>query len=566
MSDADVNERSGVQGVQGGKTDGPDAAGRDTPVPHPSAAQGADRADAPAPTVRAVLADAARTLTGERGASDARYLMCALLGCGTASLTLHLDDALDEVQVARFSAQVARRHAGEPLQHIVGTAPFRNLEVEVTPDVLIPRPETEMLVDLALADLVDMREVMGQDAQESPLRVLDLCCGSGCIAIAIATEAEQAGAGPVEVVAADVSGEALRVAARNVARYGASEQVELLQGDLYDALETLAPGDDVFDLIVSNPPYVPDGAMRELPDEVSLHEPKLALAGGADGLDIYRRILAGVRGHLARGGSFACELYEDAVDAAAELARASFIRVQTVPDLTGRLRFVHAGGLWSSAGAIRLDPDDPDEDDVELAAASLILGQPVIFPTDTVYGIGIAVQPHATPEKIYAIKRRDAGKPIAWLVGADAEGDVTAPLARFGREVPAYADALARAFWPGALTLIVRASERVPAAFASSAGTVALRMPDSAVARMLIDAVGMPLATSSANMSGDAPACAVDDLDACLTGQVSLVLDAGPTKTHVASTVVSCMGAVPQIVRAGSITEEDINEVCEKVY
>ncbi|WP_172136354.1 L-threonylcarbamoyladenylate synthase [Adlercreutzia sp. ZJ473] len=189
------------------------------------------------------------------------------------------------------------------------------------------------------------------------------------------------------------------------------------------------------------------------------------------------------------------------------------------------------------------------------AVAALERGEAVIFPTDTVYGVGVSVRHAESPEKLYQLKQRDARKPVAWLVGS--AGD----LARFGEDVPALASALARAFWPGPLTLIVRASESVPRAFCSAAGTVGLRMPDSATALGLLRLVGAPLATTSANPSGaPAPRCFAD-VDAAFAAQVGCVVVDDAPRSGVASTILDCTGDHPLLVREGGITVADMRAV-----
>ena len=135
------------------------------------------------------------------------------------------------------------------------------------------------------------------------------------------------------------------------------------------------------------------------------------------------------------------------------------------------------------------------DDAVTNAAAVLRAGGAAVFPTDTVYGLGVAVGSCASPQQLFAIKRRDEGKPVAWLVGGVHDLDA------YGKDVPAWARTAAKKHWPGALTLIVRASNAVPVAFQSAQGTIGLRMPNSDVALDLIRAVGTPLATTSANIS-----------------------------------------------------------------
>lgn len=191
---------------------------------------------------------------------------------------------------------------------------------------------------------------------------------------------------------------------------------------------------------------------------------------------------------------------------------------------------------------------------IEQAASALLRGDAAIFPTDTVYGVGVAVGAAEGPQLLYDLKERESGKPIAWLVGGVEDLD------RYGCEIPELAYRLARAFWPGPLTLVVKASNEVPPAFCSEAGTIGLRMPDSKTACALIDAVGMPLATTSANFSGQAASCKSVELDPAFVERVGLMVadadDAG--KSGVASTVIDCTQAQPIIVREGAVTLADI--------
>ena len=218
----------------------------------------------------------------------------------------------------------------------------------------------------------------------------------------------------------------------------------------------------------------------------------------------------------------------------------------------------------------------------EEAVRALAAGDAVVFPTDTVFGLGISVSAAAGPQLLYDLKRRDAGKPVAWLVeGPEALGV-------YGKDVPAYAQRLAEAFWPGALTLVVRASDAVSAAFQSAAGTIGLRMPASEAALGLIRAAGCPLAVTSANLSGAADTARAEDLDRALVARTAgLYLPGGvaaagiasgcaeatpsasarfaagdrlvpPPASGTASTVLDCTGEAPRVLRAGALTLDDL--------
>ena len=218
------------------------------------------------------------------------------------------------------------------------------------------------------------------------------------------------------------------------------------------------------------------------------------------------------------------------------------------------------------------------------AARALADGNAVVFPTDTVFGLGVSVGAAAGPQLLYDLKHRDAGKPVAWLVEGPEALDV------YGRDVPAYARRLAETFWPGGLTLVVRASDAVPAAFQSPAGTIGLRMPASEAALGLIRAAGCPLAVTSANLSGAADAARAEDLDRALVARTAGVYLSDDSLSHsaatgtagdsdapsasarfaagdrlvpppasgTASTVLDCTGEAPRVLRAGALTLDDL--------
>lgn len=213
---------------------------------------------------------------------EASLLLSHALGCDRAALLAHDDQALSDRQSQTFAAFVSRRAAGEPLQYITGHQAFYELDFEVTPDVLIPRPETELIVE-AVLDLFPV------DAEFS---FADVGTGSGCIAISILHARPRSRA-----IAIDQSERALRTAQRNANRWAVTDRARLLKSDLFGEL---APS-DVFNLVVSNPPYVRDGELSALQREVQ-REPRTALAGGLEGLDVIRRLMKDTPGQLHAGG------------------------------------------------------------------------------------------------------------------------------------------------------------------------------------------------------------------------------------------------------------------------
>lgn len=221
---------------------------------------------------------------------DAEVLLAHVLECTRTQLYARGTDLLDEAAASRYEALLERRRAGQPVAHLVGWKEFYGRRFEVTPDVLIPRPETEFLAEAGL-------QLLERTAPGRP-DVLDLCTGSGAVAVTLALEMPQA-----RVWATDLSREALAVAARNVEAHKVGERVHLAWGDLFAALEPRR-----FDLIVANPPYV--GTERgPAPEEaVVLHEPSMALFAGPDGMEILRRLIAEAPDWLVEGGCLALEV------------------------------------------------------------------------------------------------------------------------------------------------------------------------------------------------------------------------------------------------------------------
>ena len=442
---------------------------------------------------------------------------------------------------------IERRAAGEPLQYITGKTSFRFVEVACAPGVLIPRPETELLVDAALEGIDAARAL-------NPVRVLEIGCGTGCVSCAIASERPG-----TQVVATDISPMSAALARKNRDALGLADAIDIVECDLAAGVSPELMG--TFAVLVSNPPYIPDDVMRVLPAEVANFEPSLALAGGADGLDIYRRLLELAPMALVPGGLMAVELHEDCLDAAAALAREQGVwaSVEIRRDLTGRTRFIVArlaGELpvvapkHQAAGRIvECSQDGPAPEVVADAANVLREGGVVVMPTDSVYGIGAAATPNNPGHRrIFDIKRRDLSQTLPLLVSDASELD------RLAVDVPTWAHALADRLWPGALTLVLRASDDVPADYQRN-GTVALRVPNSNLVRALAREVG-PLAVTSANTHGMPAPATSDDIERRIAEASDLTLAAGPTPDGASSTIVDATGAEPRIIREGPIPAE----------
>ncbi len=256
---------------------------------------------------------------------SAEWLLSAATGLSRVELYAYHDRPLTPEERSMLREAVKRRAAGEPLQYVTGEVAFRHLIVKVRPGVLIPRPETEILVGEALEALAGI---------EAPL-VADPCTGSGVVALSLAQEHPGA-----RVWATDLSDEAVTVAADNAARLALDDRVTALVGDLLAPLPPELEGR--LDAIVSNPPYIPSADVPGLPAEVVGYEPHLALDGGPDGLDVFRRLAFEATRWLRRGGLLAVELDERRAQAAAEEALEWYEEVRVVRDLTGRDRVLVA--------------------------------------------------------------------------------------------------------------------------------------------------------------------------------------------------------------------------------
>jgi release factor glutamine methyltransferase len=227
----------------------------------------------------------------ENSVCEAGWLLAPVLDIRPHVLLLDGDRRIPRPDAERVRSLVARRAAREPLQYLLGTQEFRGLEMAVTTDVLIPRPETEMLVEETI------RAVTGRPR---PV-VADVGTGSGCIAVSVLRECPEA-----TVYALDLSPQALAVARRNARRHGVSSRCRFVQADWLSAFSDSAGG--LCDVVVSNPPYIPEGDLEGLQPEVARYEPRLALAGGPDGLAFYRRLLVEAPPLLKSGGALILEV------------------------------------------------------------------------------------------------------------------------------------------------------------------------------------------------------------------------------------------------------------------
>jgi len=280
-------------------------------------------------------ARALRDVGVETPALDARLLLCLATGLTHEALIAHGQEPIAPEEAGRLAGYVTRRLDGEPVSRIKGTRDFYGRDFLIDACTLDPRPDTETLVDAAL-------DMIAQNGwKDRPLKLLDLGTGSGCILLTLLAELPQA-----EGVGIDVSEGALRVAGENARRLGVAPRARFLAADWLDGVE------GQFDLIVSNPPYIPSPEIAGLGREVAVYDPRPALDGGADGLDAYRRIAGGAGPFLAPGGQLLVEIGATQADAVLALLREAGFGVDEASvrwDLGGRPRCILAGSACPGA-------------------------------------------------------------------------------------------------------------------------------------------------------------------------------------------------------------------------
>ena len=275
----------------------------------------------------------------------AELLLIHVLGRDRTWLYTHPENPLDSATVQDYFALIGRRAAGEPTQYIVGRQEFWGLEFEVTPAVLIPRPETEHTIEAAI-------ERLGAAKRNADLRIADIGTGSGCIAIALAKEFPKA-----QIIATDISPAALEVAQRNAIRHNVENHIHFAEADLLAPKLSPQESSDsplatshslhphrLFDLIVSNPPYIANSEAATLQREVREHEPQIALFAGPTGLEIYSRLIEQAESHLMPGGVLILELGYGGAERVREMigARSAWSNASIINDLAGIPRVLAA--------------------------------------------------------------------------------------------------------------------------------------------------------------------------------------------------------------------------------
>lgn len=274
---------------------------------------------------------------------DAKELYCFLMGYDKTALMMHWQDVLQDNQCEAYFALIEKRAKRQPLQHITGEQEFMGFPFKVNEHVLIPRQDTETMVEDAIELLEKGTLRGGAYGRGKPLKgsadILDLCCGSGAIGIPLAKTF-----GKAKVVCTDVSPQALETAREN-ASYNACKNIKFAESDMFEApFFNGRFGKKKFDLIISNPPYIESEVIEGLEPEVKDHEPRLALDGGTDGLNFYRKIAQEAAAYLKKDGVLMMEIGCEQKDAVKEILRQTgeYERIIGLTDLTGRDRIVAA--------------------------------------------------------------------------------------------------------------------------------------------------------------------------------------------------------------------------------
>jgi release factor glutamine methyltransferase len=262
---------------------------------------------------------------------DAELLLARSLNLSKEKLYIHFHDEVKERERKTMEGLIERRISGEPLQYILGHQEFWSIDLNVDPRVLIPRPETELLVEQALL-------ILSNNPSKRTPHVLEIGTGSGAVAVSLAKEVRN-----LFLVATDISRDALLLAKENATFAGVPHQVKFVNGDLFEPFRPLGEREP-FDLILSNPPYIAFSEIDGLPKEVKDYEPVIALNGGEDGLDFYRRIVSQAPFYLRRGGWLLLELGQGQSPIVSGLIeeRGDFLKPECIPDLFGLERLVKA--------------------------------------------------------------------------------------------------------------------------------------------------------------------------------------------------------------------------------
>lgn len=473
--------------------------------------------------------------------SKVEALLMQLLGTTRSGLYARRD-GLDANTSAELQRALVRLRTGTPLQHLTGEQRFLELDLAVEPGVFVPRPETEVVAIAA----VDAIRHIGRPV------VVDVGTGTGAIALLVKARRPEA-----HVLATDRSPAAVALARRNAERLGLG--VDVRHGDLLDPLPGELRGH--LDLIVSNPPYLSEEEWAALPAEVK-SDPREALVGGTE---IHARLAEAARSWLSQDGLLVVEIGAEQEDEVGTLLRRSVHDVWALQDLAGRDRVVlgrrpirppPAGGpARRTARVLNFARTDAAAvaAAVQACASALLAGLLVVMPTDTVFGIACRADDPEATARLFEAKRRPVDLALPVLVpSASAAFEVA--------ERSEDAAALAEAFWPGSLTLVLaRTSGSAAWSLGRRHDSIAVRVPADPIASAVLARAG-PVAASSANRSGEPPGETAEALVAAFGDLVSvyLVPDGDEVRGRAASTVLDLSSAPPLLLRRGPIGPDEL--------
>ena len=477
---------------------------------------------------------------------DAELLLAHTLGLERIQLYAQHDRPVTAPELDAYRELVARRAAHEPVAYLLGRASFRYLELEVDPHVLIPRPETEELVEAVLDWLKEnpllepFRTAVPHDGDEEAA-VVDVGTGSGAIALSLAREAG------VVVLGIDSSAEALALAARNRDALGLEARVSLASADLLVGRE-----DGRFRVVVSNPPYVSHAELAGLAPDVREFEPLAALDGGVDGLAVYRRLVSQAGRALGPGGALFLELGEGQAEVVDGLAcEAGFCLTRRLRDLSGKERIL----LAVRPGCPRVDADGLTPDTAAMLTEALHRGALLGVPTDTVYGLAAAWRSGPGVRRLFEAKGRGEESPVAVLFASVAAVKVSLP------DLDPRAERVLQALLPGPYTFIVATTVPRPP-LVGTPDSLGVRVPTHPILLRVIEALGVPLAATSANFSGRPDPASLDEVDPCLLAHCACGLAAstgsGASPLGLVSTVVDlrpvAAGETARVLREGAVS------------
>lgn len=276
--------------------------------------------------IRELLRKAAEILKDkgiEDSFNEAAVLLAFALGKSKTYCFTHMDESVDSDTMKRFDDFIIKRSCRMPVAYITSSSWFMSLEFDVNESTLIPRPETEGLVEEVLCHI--------KNSNDNEIKILDLCTGSGCVGISIAFYAKKA-----VVTLSDINPECIMISCENIRKHNLSDRVSAIESDLFKSL-----GNIKFNYIIANPPYIPSKEIADLENDVRLYEPLIALDGGVDGLDFYRKIATEIKTHLKSGGSLFIEIGINQRDAVVEIFRENgFSDIEVKTDINGIPRII----------------------------------------------------------------------------------------------------------------------------------------------------------------------------------------------------------------------------------